>query len=357
MNNRVLLGMSGGVDSSVAARLLLEQGYEVIGATMRLWVDEDDLDAGGCCSLSSIEDARFVAQKLGVPHYVLNYKEAFRQEVVEYFIADYKAGRTPNPCIACNSRVRFTQFLEQARALGCDYISTGHYARVLKTPEGAYRLRKGVDKHKDQSYMLYRMTEEQLSCTLFPLGNMTKPEVRQIAAKLDLVVADKPDSQEICFVPDDDYKGFLRREGAMADMPGNIVDVRGNILGRHKGFMDFTVGQRKGLGLSAPEPLYVLRVDPIKNEVVVGGKHDLLNHDVYIEDLHLMYHPGEAELTGKVRYSLQETPCKLHILGPDRAHVSFVSPVRAPTPGQALVLYQNDIVVGGGVISRIGVRP
>lgn len=349
MSAKVLLGMSGGVDSSVAAHVLQEQGYEVIGATMRLWIQDDSPEAGGCCSLSSVEDARFVAQRLGIPHYVLNYKEIFRQHVVEYFIAEYKAGRTPNPCIACNSRVRFTQFLEQARSLGCDYISTGHYARVEQTPTGA-RLRKSVDSHKDQTYMLFRMTENQLSHTLFPLGGMTKPEVRKLAASLDLVVAEKPDSQEICFVQDDDYKGFLRSEGAL-DLPGSIVNSQGLVLGQHRGIFDYTIGQRKGLGLTSPTPLYVLRIDAKHNQVVVGPGEELFKHQVEISELHFLDRPAPDEIiTGKARYTTTDQPCRVEFLSDDRARVSFAEPVRAPTPGQSLVLYRQDLVLGGGTI-------
>lgn len=341
--------MSGGVDSSVAAHILQQQGYEVYGATMRLWVQDDHPEAGGCCSLSSVEDARFVAQRLNIPHYVLNYKEAFREQVVEYFIKEYQAGRTPNPCIACNSRVRFTQFLEQAQALGCRYIATGHYARITHTATGP-RLRKAVDSRKDQTYMLYRMTERQLSHTLFPLGSLTKPVVRKLAAELDLVVADKPDSQEICFVPNDDYKEFLRSEGAVGS-PGDIVDTKGRVLGIHQGIFDYTIGQRKGLGLTSPYPLYVLQVDVKNNKVVVGHGEELYQRQVHISELHFLIRPEpQDELTGKPRYTPSDKPCRVEFTGEDSAVVTFVEPVRAPTPGQALVLYLGEIVVGGGTI-------
>jgi len=365
MKERVLLGMSGGVDSSVAAFLLQEQGYEVIGATMRLWVDEENLDMGGCCSLSAVEDARFVAQKLGIPHYVLNYKEAFRTEVVDYFVAEYRAGRTPNPCIACNSRVRFTTFLEQAQALGCQYIATGHYARiVLNEGDGSFcsenkrnrplrlRLKRAVDKQKDQTYMLFRMTEAQMSQTLFPLGLLEKAEVRAIAAGLGLEVANKPDSQEVCFIPDDNYKRFLAAEG-LNPPPGQIVDEAGQALGKHAGIHGYTVGQRKGLGLTSPEPLYVLRIDPVQNMVVVGPAASLMKREAIISELHFLEHPSPLDgLTSKVRYSNtgDGTPCEVSLLGGDRALVVFSEAVRAPTPGQSLVVYRGDLVVGGGTI-------
>jgi len=370
MKERVLLGMSGGVDSSVAAFLLQEQGFEVIGATMRLWVDEDNLDMGGCCSLSAVEDARFVAHKLGIPHYVLNYKEVFRAQVVDYFVAEYRAGRTPNPCIACNSRVRFTTFLEQARALDCQYIATGHYARISdqaadrgdgsfcrsdKTNRPlcrSYRLQRAVDKQKDQTYMLFRMTEEQMSQTLFPLGLLEKAEVRAIAARLGLEVANKPDSQEVCFIPDDNYKRFLAAEG-LSQNPGQIVDEAGQVLGRHLGIHGYTVGQRKGLGLTSPEPLYVLRIDPLKNIVVVGPAASLMKREVIISELHFLEQPSPScGLTAKVRYSNtgDGTPCEVSLLGGDRALVVFSEAVRAPTPGQSLVIYRGDLVVGGGTI-------
>ncbi len=347
---KVLLGMSGGVDSSVAAHLLLEAGYEVIGATMRLWVDEDDPDVGGCCSLSNVEDARQVAARFGIPHYVLNYKEQFERQVVDYFVAEYQAGRTPNPCIACNSRIRFTSFLQQARSIGCDYIATGHYARVWRGSAGQYRLQKGVDAQKDQSYMLFRMTEEQLSHTLFPLGTMTKPEVRALADRLDLVVADKPDSQEICFIPDDDYRRFLLDRRVVSRAPGDIISVHGNVLGRHEGAFNYTVGQRKGLGISAPAPLYVTAVDVARNTVTVGYKEDLFSETATIRDLHLMEEPGNRSLTARVRYSQNQHPCQVTSIQGDTATVRFNPPVRAITPGQSLVLYHHDIVVGGGVI-------
>ena len=371
MRQRVLLGMSGGVDSSVAAFLLQEQGYEVIGATMRLWVDEENLDMGGCCSLSAVEDARFVAQKLGIPHYVLNYKEVFRTQVVDYFVAEYRAGRTPNPCIACNSRVRFTTFLEQAQALGCQYIATGHYARISDSDnEGdgsfcfrnkrtrplrcfhRFRLQRAVDKTKDQTYMLFRMTEAQMSQTLFPLGLLEKAEVRAIAAGLGLEVANKPDSQEVCFIPDDNYKRFLAAEG-LNPPPGKIVDEAGQVLGKHAGIHGYTVGQRKGLGLTSPEPLYVLRLDPVQNRVVVGPAASLMKSEVIISELHFLEKPTPScELTAKVRYSNTRdgTPCTVSLLGGDRALVVFREAVRAPTPGQSLVIYRGDLVVGGGTI-------
>ena len=384
MGQRVLLGMSGGVDSSVAAYLLKEQGDEVIGATMRLWVDEDSLDLGGCCSLSAVEDARFVAHKLGIPHYVLNYKEIFREQVVDYFVAEYKAGRTPNPCIACNSRVRFTTFLEQAQALGCHYIATGHYARITERGDDrgdgsfcralptkgtvpsvgfcrplsrnearcSYRLQRAVDRQKDQTYMLFRMTEEQMAQTLFPLGALEKTAVRAIAAKLGLAVANKPDSQEVCFIPDDNYKRFLQTAG-VSFRPGKIVDEAGQVLGSHAGIHGYTVGQRKGLGLTSPEPLYVLRIDPVQNLVVVGPAASLMKREVVIDELHFLEKPTPScELTAKVRYSNTRdgTPCTVSLLGGDRALVVFREAVRAPTPGQSLVIYRGDLVVGGGTI-------
>ncbi len=348
--HKVLLGMSGGVDSSVAAYLLLEAGYEVIGATMRLWVDRDNPDAGGCCSLSNVEDARLVAAHFGIPHYALNYRDQFEQQVVDYFVAEYQAGRTPNPCIACNSRVRFTSFLRQAVAIGCDYIATGHYARVWRGDNGRYRLRKGVDTHKDQSYMLYRMTQEQLRQTVFPLGDMTKPQVRALADRLGLAVAAKPDSQEICFIPDDDYRRFLLDRGAVSRAPGDILSLSGEVLGRHAGAFNYTVGQRKGLGISAPAPLYVTAVDIARNTVTVGYKEDLFAATATITDLHLMEDPTGRPLTAKVRYSQTEHPCTVTSLSGGTATVTFDTPVRAVTPGQSLVLYDYDIVVGGGVI-------
>ncbi|MBT9155651.1 MAG: tRNA-specific 2-thiouridylase MnmA [Firmicutes bacterium] len=348
---RVLVGMSGGVDSAVAAYLLQQAGHEVIGATMRLWVAQDELEpvTGGCCALTAVEDARQVAMKLGIPHYVLNYREVFRACVVEPFISEYQAGQTPNPCIACNSRVRFTHFLQQARSLGCDFIATGHYAQIERQ-SGGLRLKKAVDRRKDQTYMLFRMTEAELSSTLFPLGGLEKSEVRRIASRLNLSVANKPDSQEICFVPDNDYRSFLRHAG-VRDAPGSIIDESGSILGTHTGIFNYTVGQRKGLGLTSPAPLYVLTLDAEKNHVVVGESDRLMRREVVIADLHFLEVPSPATtLMGKVRYSAQDTPCTLAVIGAAQAVIRFVEPVRGPTPGQSLVLYCGDYVVGGGRI-------
>ena len=274
MSRKVVVGMSGGVDSSVAAWLLKEQGYDVIGVTMQIWQDEDTLvqeAEGGCCGLSAVDDARRVAMDLGIPYYVMNFKNEFRTQVMDYFAAEYMAGRTPNPCIACNRYVKWESLLRRSLSIGADYIATGHYARIEQLPNGRYAIKKSVTAAKDQTYALYNLTQEQLSHTLMPVGNYHKDEIRDMAQKLGLPVASKPDSQEICFIPDHDYASFIEEYTGKTMEPGNFVDLDGNVLGRHKGISHYTVGQRKGLNLAMGYPVFVVAIRPETNEVVLGN--------------------------------------------------------------------------------------
>jgi tRNA-specific 2-thiouridylase len=324
---------------------------------MRLWSPEGEEyfdNPGGCCSLSSVEDARRVAGRLGIPFYVLNFREAFADQVVSYFIEAYRSGLTPNPCIACNRYLKFDLFLQKAVALGLDCIATGHYARRMVEGGRCY-LEKARDDHKDQTYALYNITADQLQRILFPLGELTKPEVRELARQLELPTAEKAESQEICFIPDNDYQRFLQQKAGISPRPGNIVLPDGRVVGRHNGVQNYTVGQRKGLGIAWPEPLYVLEVRPATAEVVVGAGDLVWSDELLAEDYNLLYWPvsGDlAELTGKIRYNAPDEPCQVQLLPGQRMRVRFHRPVRAITPGQAVVLYHGQRVVGGGTISR-----
>lgn len=348
--------MSGGVDSSVAAFLLKEQGYDVIGVTMQIWQDEDPAyveENGGCCGLSAVEDARKVARALEIPYYVMNFKKEFQKNVVDYFISEYLAGRTPNPCIACNRYVKWESLLARSMEIGADYIATGHYARVERRENGRFAIRNSVTAKKDQTYALYNLTQFQLSHTLMPVGDYTKEEIREIAGRNHLPVASKPDSQDICFVPDGDYAGFITA-AAPDKVPGqgNFVSEDGQILGTHRGIIHYTVGQRKGLGLSLGHPVFVSGLRPDTNEVVISYS------DVYKTELdcHQINFMGMEDLKAprrmwaKVRYAHKGEWCTAHQTKDDRIHVDFERPVRAITPGQAVVFYEGEYVMGGGTI-------
>lgn len=355
MNNRVAVAMSGGVDSSLAAALLVEQGYEVIGVTMCLLKGDIERSSGACCTPESVEDARRVAANLGISHIVIPMQEHFERFVIENFVEEYKRGHTPNPCIRCNRFLKFDVLLDWAKSVGADRIATGHYSRVRFDEErGRWLLLRGKDRKKDQSYALYALTQPQLERTLFPLGKMTKEETRAKAAELGLRVADKPDSQEICFVPGRNYPAFLKAVAPELVQPGKIVDMSGKVLGEHQGIAFYTIGQRKRLGISSPEPKYVVRIDSKTNTVVVGSNEDLFGKTVFAKDINLISMetlPGSLAVTAKIRYNTRDSAAVVRELFNNMAEVVFEQPQRAITPGQALVMYQGEEVVGGGIIA------
>ena len=356
MSKKVVVGMSGGVDSSVAAWLLKEQGYDVIGVTMQIWQDEDtevQEAEGGCCGLSAVDDARRVAMELGIPYYVMNFKEEFKCRVMDYFAQEYLAGRTPNPCIACNRYVKWESLLQRSLAIGADCIATGHYARIAKLENGRFALETSVTAAKDQTYALYNLTQDQLSRTLMPVGDYTKDEIRQMAQKLGLPVASKPDSQEICFIPDHDHASFIENYTGKESKPGNFVDLKGNVIGRHKGITHYTVGQRKGLNLAMGHPVFVTRINPETNEVIIGENEDVFSRTLTCSGLNFMSVPDLEQpmrVKAKIRYGHSGTFCLIEKTGEDRIKCTFEAPVRAVTPGQAVVFYDGEYVLGGGTI-------
>ena len=335
----VCVGMSGGVDSSVAAYLLKQQGYQVIGVTMQIWQDEETetiSENGGCCGLSAVDDARRVAAQLEIPYYVMNFKEDFRKYVNRY--------------------VKWESLLRRSLSIGGDYIATGHYARVVRLSNGRYTLKVAKGIEKDQTYALYNLTQYQLSKTLMPVGEYNKTQIRQIASDIGIRVADKPDSQDICFIPDGDYAAYLEQKEGLKAVPGHFVDLNGTVLGEHKGIFHYTVGQRKGLGLSMGHPVFVVDIVPETNEVVIGENADTFAKELIADKTNFMSveKPEDGmQVTAKIRYAHKGAPCRIYMMDEDRVRVVFDEPVRAATKGQAVVFYEDDYIVGGGTITEI----
>jgi len=359
MSKKALIAMSGGVDSSVAAYLMKEKGYECIGATMKLFGDADIgvSRAHSCCSLDDVEDARSVATALGMPYYVMNFSDRFREEVMEKFVCAYENGRTPNPCIDCNRYLKFEKMFSRAKALGCDYVVTGHYARIdYDSRSGRYLLKRAMDDTKDQSYVLYTLTQEQLAHVQFPLGGMNKTEAREIAERQGFINARKHDSQDICFVQDGSYTDFIEHYRKKQYPVGNFVDMEGRVLGQHKGIIHYTTGQRKGLGLSFAAPKYVVSVNPEDNTVVLGDHEDLFSKSLVAHDINLISVAridAPVRVKAKVRYRQAAQWATVTQTDADTVRVEFDEPQRAITKGQAVVLYDGDSVVGGGTIAEV----
>lgn len=350
---KVVVGMSGGVDSSVAAYLLKEQGYDVIGVTMQIWQKEFDLTAESkCCGLSAIDDARMVAENIGIPYEVVNFRDEFEDKVIKNFISEYEAGRTPNPCIVCNRYVKWESLVRKANELGADYVATGHYARVERLENGRYSVKNSKTADKDQTYALYNLTQEQLKRTIMPVGEYTKDEVRTMAERIGLDVANKPDSMDICFVPDGNYAGFISKNSDMKICEGNFIDTTGKVIGKHKGIINYTVGQRKGLNISMGHPVFVTEIRSETNEVVIGENSDIMKKVVLADRINFM---AEKEIdenkiyTAKIRYNHKGAPCRLKMEN-DKLVCTFEENVRAVTPGQALVVYDGEYVALGGTI-------
>lgn len=357
MKKKVVIGMSGGVDSSVAAYLLKEQGYDVIGVTMQVWQEDKEYEEreGGCCSLSAVEDARRVADKLGIPFYVLNFRRSFKEKVIDYFVDEYIAGRTPNPCVACNKYLKFDELLRKAQGFGADYVATGHYAKI-EEKDGRYLLIRAEDDRKDQTYALYNLTQYQLAHTLMPCGEYTKDKIREIAKEIGLAVHNKKDSEEICFIPDNNHGNYIEIAAPGKVKSGNFVDKHGKVLGRHKGIVYYTIGQRKGLGLAMGRPVFVTDINPYTNEVVIGAEEDIFKTDLIAKDINfILFDKLEeaVEVQAKIRYSARPADAVITPHSDGKVKVSFKEKQRAITKGQSVVFYQGNVVVGGGIIDEI----
>lgn len=366
MKKKVVIGMSGGVDSSVAAYLLQEQGFEVIGVTMQMWHDKtfpnttvqdktlhQEKSDKKSCAMSAVDDAKKVADQLQISHHVIDLKEQFKCKVIDYFTSEYKLGRTPNPCIMCNRYIKWEQLLKYGAQIGADYIATGHYARICQLSNGRYAVKKSAASVKDQTYALYKLTQEQLKHTLMPIGDYTKDQIRDIAKKIGIQVANKQDSMEICFIPDNNYAEYIVQNTEYTCHSGNFVDTHNHIIGTHKGIIHYTIGQRKGLGLSMGKPVFVVAIRPETNEVVIGEDKDVFSDKLYANNINFMgieNIDNPIKVQAKVRYSHKGSDCLVKMVDKDTLECKFDEPVRAITPGQAVVLYDNDICLGGGTI-------